>query len=1243
MITGASGACRSPGVAGARARLGAFAPISTSVKEPVTNQLRIAPGAKGSRLVGAAATREALASSPDVLRRSGLIESKGLQQFYTPPEAADLVGRVLHAGSCNVVDLTAGDGSLISAWPRAQRYGIEIDADQIAAGDYTAIHGDLQHVFPLLRLTRPAFHAVALNPPFGLTWRDGAGKSINSTLLALRYGLGILHPLGRGVLLAGRDRFARDIAQQHEGRGVYAVIDCPDLFDNVGLQCVLAFFAAPHRRTNDLAPARIEVPRRELPGYARWVNEAHSARCGDVATPSRTVAAVDDSPTWRAVAHEHTARRQAADARQGAFDIALRSGRLRVALSPFASLTLRSAGALESVKRLHRQSDSYFSYNMRDWVRVRELAADGALTICPQLIARIESVIERARRAVIPNYPVRPQQRLGYLDDLDSIRCVVSDRDQGYLAGERYPLKVESQIKEANGTRVYQDKKGEGQVERWRTERKVLRITIGPHSFDEQPDDIAYIIEHFDVPDPGDLASAYPAEVESMRELLRSIARDYGMADVHGPLPEGRKRWSFKDFQIEDLARLLVKRDGELLSWEQGLGKTLGMMAVAVALERLGVQPAALFVVPQDLIPQWHAEAQAFFGRDFTLIKSPAHARSIAQDVGAGGGGWFIVHMEGLSRTGRRDHSLDLPAGAAKRADHKPSLIVHPSEYLRLDPKQRAKAFKNTKAPVGAGNLLTTEHACPVCLEPAGATGDHDPDDAPRWNGRTCRSCGHVHKRLRVHTAGHWLSTAFRRGAIFVDEITNAAGDSMRADAVCGLHSDHRYGGTGTPIRNYVNDSFKILWWCLRTGDRFPYDYADGRAKFERDFCVIEYASRAPGNSRRKVLPRVTNVSMLWRLLCGGMIRRRKEDSGERLVPLTLHPTWVPAGVAQAEMNRQWGRKFKHFFTKKNPGHALVAAGMVEKFEAALGLLWKMEYASTLPAADPDLDELRLLCTGEAAERLRGVSNWTPANLKAFEIALRHVRSGEKVVIFSDLIETGRWMTRQLCERGVLAEHLVEERQGKAATKSPAKRAKAMQEFRFGATQVLCVGIKAVKQGHNLDTASVAIFVGEEWSHEASAQAIARVHRLSSRKPVNIYIVGPRGPFMAKKKRELLTDKGGTSDLALDGQLVEQDKNEIAWAEAVKQLKSQGLTFAGDEIPEADIYTLWQRAEGPFAPVQPPKSTVTTAPPEPPAQHRPPAGQSLRLLAPTPERRSGPIEDLTPVREETDGQFALVV
>ena len=60
---------------------------------------------------------------------------------------------------------------------------------------------------------------------------------------------------------------------------------------------------------------------------------------------------------------------------------------------------------------------------------------------------------------------------------------------------------------------------------------------------------------------------------------------------------------------------------------------------------------------------------------------------------------------------------------------------------------------------------------------------------------------------------------------------------------------------------------------------------------------------------------------------------------------------------------------------------------MVECFAAGLGQLTKLEYATTLPEADPDREWEGL--TG------RQLSNWTPKNLKVLQVALEHAGRGE--------------------------------------------------------------------------------------------------------------------------------------------------------------------------------------------------------------------------------------------------------
>jgi len=105
---------------------------------------------------------------------------------------------------------------------------------------------------------------------------------------------------------------------------------------------------------------------------------------------------------------------------------------------------------------------------------------------------------------------------------------------------------------------------------------------------------------------------------------------------------------------------------------------------------------------------------------------------------------------------------------------------------------------------------------------------------------------------------------------------------------VANLRTRHRSLLTGTPQKNYVHDLFHLLCWALGPASvRFPFAWgSEGKSKFEGDFCVVE---RLVGGKRRKVLPEVTNLSVLWRLLSGAIIRRRKEHMGENIVDRTLY------------------------------------------------------------------------------------------------------------------------------------------------------------------------------------------------------------------------------------------------------------------------------------------------------------------------------------------------------------------
>jgi hypothetical protein len=1113
---------------------------------------------KGKRLSGGAVSDEVVSSSPTVLGTSMYGEAAGLQQYFSPPELAEFCWRTLgERWGCPVLDITAGDGSLLADWPDDLSFGVEIDPDQAAAAkdSYTPLVGDLQRLFPLLRGSGRRFPAVLANPPWGLKWNIPSlneGKQGSSTLLGLKMALGLLAPDGEGLLITAADRYRKEVEPDSDSHHVWCTIEVPDLFDGMKARSVIAMFAGPEARRPRPKPISLKGKRADLPDLVTEVGKARRNRVRR-SEPYFPVELANQG--FRVIAQEHERRLKAERSKRPTYDISLRGKRIGVHLSAFAQVALREGEGyqtLRTVEAFNNKALTYLALNLRDWRLVESFAKDGMLTLDPALAGAAQKALVELERELCPLYEVRPQMRLGFLEELHRIRCTKADPERGFTAGESYSISTRSQIHTSQEERPYEKRDGTMEVREFETRRKLLQIQIGSQKFDESKESIEYLLAHFEIPDPGHIGDRFPEEAARARAILDSFPERFGWAEKGIEWKDlEREGGEIEVWQREDLVRLIVKGHGAILGWEQGGGKTLGLTALALAsFEYWGLSRQGLFVVPQDLILQWQREVRKFFDFEFEVIDSVAKARAVRRKMHAGGEGLYITWYELLSRSGRRRETLPVVTVKAAPKD---------------EDGERAEEIR-----------LHSKEACPSCVAMS----------YEGWNGEVCERCGYVHRALEVRCAASHLSTAFRRGVVCVDELSLIRGqNSLRSKAIRALRAACRYGGSGTPISNYVNDAFWGLWWTLGNAlARFPYDYHGGPSQFQDDFCVIEYLlgreedCEAGVKKRRKILPEVTNVSVLWRLLSAGLIRRRQENMG-KMVPRREIPVEVPMGRAQLAMHKGWLERFPEFFEEKNPEHPLVKEGATKRFSAVLGELVKLEYASTLPPADPDAEWI-LQSQGLEA------SCWTPAVLKTLELALKHVRKGEKVLIGSDLIETGFFLASRLCERGVRAVHIVEEdSEGKHRSKNPRKRAADIAAFANGNAQVLCSGVQAMKLGHSLECASVAIVLGFPWSHEGIDQFIKRVHRLTSPRPVTIYVVYPVGSMGARKKI-LLGDKGAASDLALDGQLIDVPEKPVDWRQVTREMKAAGIELTSDDtIDELTVEALWREAEGVLAPM----------------------------------------------------------
>ena len=1176
----------------------------------------VTPTGKRGRLEGGALTEEALDSSRKVLtaNRGQQGNLVGLQQWFSPPEAANLIAESFKEGyeyPQAVLDPTAGSGALLAPFASGKRFGIELDCDYTKTGFYTSITADAQKAVPMLRAAGVRFPAIAANPPFGLTWKDPAHategspyKEIGSTALTYLWALDLLEPTGQGAMICGRNRFYKEVLSLPQAEGVYAVVEVEGpLFDGVQLPTAIAFFVKPAQRrdrryadagdTSDLFE-RFSGYRADLEGLAPEIRAARRRATGFLPSPEADTEALADN--MAAVAAEHN-RREAEDAGKidDRHDIGLKSGKVSVGLRAYNKLRLAHAGRLREVQTLAGQHPAYFGQNKRAYRQLTELESQGFISISEALRERAQAALAEAEKQATPLFPLKEVMRLGWLTDLETIHCKKGEPEYGFVAGESYNLSTRSRMVHESEQRLVEDKHGDFELRQFQKERKILQVSIGSHSFDEGPENISFISEHFELPDPGCVATRYPDEVARNREVLTQIEAEM-RANYDAYLRESGQTddpFYFKEFQKDHLSRLLTKGRG-MLAHEQGLGKSAMQMAFTEAIPRLypKAKDQALFVVPQDLIPQFQLECRKFFGRQMEEIRTPAQARDVARRVAAGEENWWVSYFEALSIVQKveeplPEQPLDHRVSLARRlAEYKIAkrhgYDYRPAEPGNLSEKDLSESDLSEKeiadeaeAAVGASIYgPTTRVACPHCRL----------DTSRGYKAGSCPRCGYVHRSRYRKPAYSHLTTAFERGVLSIDEVSEIRGDdSLRSKAIRGIsRGPHCIGSTGTPTSNFVTDAFWGLYVTLGGGSvAFPYGY-DGKGRYERDFAVIENMMGREDTEkegqvvRRKVLPQISNVSQFWRLTQPGVSRCRKEQTGEPIVERVYHPIRTPMGVLQKAANDFWldEDNFEAYFTDKFPDHELVKAGLVKKFAAALGQRWRLESAATLPAADTPSRDWQ-----PAAGELGELSNYTPANLKVLQLAREHAEAGEKVLIGSDLIETGKWIADHLSAKGIRAEHITEDKAGKTATKSPRKRAGAVQKFVAGDSQVLCAGVNALKLGHNLQCASTVIIQGLPESWMMLDQFLARVHRLTSQRDVSVYVILPKGS-LAEQKWAVLKDKGASSDLAWDGELQVQPEKPVDWQKVIKQMRQYGIRASeegADLIDEAEAEAAWEK------------------------------------------------------------------
>jgi hypothetical protein len=320
-----------------------------------------------------------------------------------------------------VLDPTAGSGNLLDPHSANNRYGIEIDKDWTGKDcPYDAIQADLQEIYPLARRIGLTFPLIVTNPPFGLTWQEpslNAGKNTNSTVLCYQYCLNLLDEYGQGVLICGKDRLDREILPMPEARHIYAIVDVQGLFGkSVDLSCSIAFFAQ-NRREPIGDPFRIERKVAELDEeLARKIYSQKNATC----TILNLYESSNVQRLWKALREEVKNRKRPGDHPE--FNLSLRGRRIRIHFRAYQEIAFHrhDRQLLQMVKSLDGLNPTYFAVNRGFWKDCRKLIDGGYLTLDPAAKIVIEKIIDEADLSTCPLYPIKPQQRLGFLTEAEN-------------------------------------------------------------------------------------------------------------------------------------------------------------------------------------------------------------------------------------------------------------------------------------------------------------------------------------------------------------------------------------------------------------------------------------------------------------------------------------------------------------------------------------------------------------------------------------------------------------------------------------------------------------------------------------------------------------------------------------------------------------------------------------------------------------------------------------------------------
>ncbi len=583
-----------------------------------------------------------------------------------------------------------------------------------------------------------------------------------------------------------------------------------------------------------------------------------------------------------------------------------------------------------------------------------------------------------------------------------------------------------------------------------------------------------------------------------------------------------KRRFQFKPFQKQDLA-LAGLKDGVILAWETGMGKTIG----AFAWPMLKKAKRVLLVAPEGLHHQLRTTGRELFGA-------------------------LVLPLDDIDRfyawrLNRPPHELNRP-------------VYYLTSYTQLGHNGADEWMPKVDLEGNRINQVALREDREKYLRSIGIapTEEHHNNIGETRNGITCVWRPSLARIINYHDAFD---------CVVVDEGTKLQGnDAHVALGVRLLTPRYRLVLTATPIKNRLESFFWLAWWaaggCPEPTALWPYSgSSEAREEFgshhlqtDSNLSKAQAHFEETGKNRAFVRrsARVCNIHRLWKLIAPLVVRRTKANCGEEIVQRLIKPVKTPPGTDQWDV-------YKHYLDNPPEQTAygkqlnqMNAAGIQINFLRRAALCpWEMTTAKAMVKG------------GQSAKFTLNPKMWL-----VLSIVAECLERGEQVVIGSPFQEFSTVLNNKLVEAGVRVALL----DGRV---SPEKRGRYAAEFKEGIYDAIIGGIGAMGEGHSLECCPNLILPSLDWAFDVNKQFQDRVWRINSPKPVTIYL-----PVLEGTVDERLTDifheKADTAGLVLDGELPEDMVEEMDMFAFLRGVKRDSKKKDGVKtIDEADLLTRW--------------------------------------------------------------------